>query len=269
MSSSCSNPFIYGWLNQNFRNEFKEIFNLFKRYFFRFCLHKETTAVTIVREPENSLTLSPNNNKVIHYEPKNSQCTITDYTNAVERRLNSTMAGSTAGVEGQHGKNGQNVMMIAIEEQESSSQSASPEGKVVRHSVYFNPTATDECSREEEQQPQQPPSSDAKHSSFNCYRANSSCRFKRLSLTDSRKRKKRNQIGSNVAQNFFKEANCSVESDGVKVTNHTSSAPASTATVYTDRNGSGCRSKRHWLTKSESEESCHDAFRTLIPLRKN
>lgn len=25
MSSACSNPFLYGWLNENFRKEFKEI----------------------------------------------------------------------------------------------------------------------------------------------------------------------------------------------------------------------------------------------------
>lgn len=30
MSSACSNPFLYGWLNTNFRNEFKELFDLFK-----------------------------------------------------------------------------------------------------------------------------------------------------------------------------------------------------------------------------------------------
>lgn len=38
MSSSCSNPFLYGWLNQNFRNEFKEIFNMFKGYVRTVCL---------------------------------------------------------------------------------------------------------------------------------------------------------------------------------------------------------------------------------------
>ncbi|KAJ9598827.1 hypothetical protein L9F63_026638, partial [Diploptera punctata] len=31
MSSACSNPLLYGWLNDNFRKEFKEILNCFKK----------------------------------------------------------------------------------------------------------------------------------------------------------------------------------------------------------------------------------------------
>ena len=33
MSSACINPLLYGWLNENFRNEFLEIFNIFKSAF--------------------------------------------------------------------------------------------------------------------------------------------------------------------------------------------------------------------------------------------
>jgi len=32
MSSACSNPLLYGWLNHNFRNEFKEIFRVFQSF---------------------------------------------------------------------------------------------------------------------------------------------------------------------------------------------------------------------------------------------
>jgi hypothetical protein len=32
MSSACSNPLLYGWLNQNFRQEFKELFGVFHSF---------------------------------------------------------------------------------------------------------------------------------------------------------------------------------------------------------------------------------------------
>ncbi|XP_054165802.1 neuropeptide F receptor-like [Oppia nitens] len=32
MSSACSNPLLYGWLNQNFRNEFKELYSVFHSF---------------------------------------------------------------------------------------------------------------------------------------------------------------------------------------------------------------------------------------------
>lgn len=45
MSSSCSNPFLYGWLNQNFRNEFEQIFGGLRRIFLRVCLNKKVPVV--------------------------------------------------------------------------------------------------------------------------------------------------------------------------------------------------------------------------------
>ncbi|CAG2174670.1 unnamed protein product [Oppiella nova] len=32
MSSACSNPLLYGWLNYNFRNEFKELYTVFQSF---------------------------------------------------------------------------------------------------------------------------------------------------------------------------------------------------------------------------------------------
>ena len=32
MSSACSNPLLYGWLNHNFRTEFKELYNVFQSF---------------------------------------------------------------------------------------------------------------------------------------------------------------------------------------------------------------------------------------------
>lgn len=45
MSSSCSNPFLYGWLNQNFRNEFEQIFGGLRKLFLRVCLNKKVPIV--------------------------------------------------------------------------------------------------------------------------------------------------------------------------------------------------------------------------------
>lgn len=45
MSSSCSNPFLYGWLNQNFRNEFEQIFGGLRKLFLRVCLNKKVPVV--------------------------------------------------------------------------------------------------------------------------------------------------------------------------------------------------------------------------------
>ncbi|OTF82058.1 neuropeptide F receptor-like protein, partial [Euroglyphus maynei] len=72
MSSACSNPFIYGWLNQTFRNEFKEIFNSFQHLFCHHCYKNRTMQrhqlTSVVRESDHSMSFSPNH-RVIHYQP--------------------------------------------------------------------------------------------------------------------------------------------------------------------------------------------------------
>lgn len=47
MSSSCSNPFLYGWLNQTFRNEFRQIFDSLKRIICKACCSRKLPSLVI------------------------------------------------------------------------------------------------------------------------------------------------------------------------------------------------------------------------------
>nr|XP_027197463.1 neuropeptide F receptor-like [Dermatophagoides pteronyssinus] len=91
MSSACSNPFLYGWLNQTFRNEFKEIFNSFQRLFCHHCYKNPTMQrhqlTSVIRESDHSMSFSPNH-RIIHYQPSNGRCTITDFSHINNTRTN-------------------------------------------------------------------------------------------------------------------------------------------------------------------------------------
>lgn len=57
VSSTCYNPFLYAWLNENFRKEFKQILPCFKRWrHHRFCNNDERTLDTLLA----STYISPN-----------------------------------------------------------------------------------------------------------------------------------------------------------------------------------------------------------------
>ena len=271
MSSSCSNPFLYGWLNQNFRNEFKEIFILFKRFFLRVCLQKEPTLVRIVREPENSLTLSPNN-KIIHYEPKNSQCTITDYTNVTEKKSNMPNMANSVTVNNISSKN----VVISIEEKRRCSVNDVGDNDNGTFGANVNVRLLD-SKQHEMILADGTGQTVVNHQSINRNNINTNtsnnCRFKRLSLTDSRKRRKRNQLAltGNVDQNFN------------ILTDNNSAECRKLVPVISERNdivnGHGPQQQhcannasddKCWnnLAKSVNEESCHDVSAILLPFNR-
>ena len=212
MSSSCSNPLLYGWLNQNFRNEFEQIFNALKRCFGRVCLNKQSAVISLAHGRHgghSTMTLTPNH-ELIHYQTKNSECTITDYHNNHNNHLFSKPTGKAAN---------RNIVIIEENNNEngSSSNNHAYNKKKKNNNRFFNePTSglmndpnttqiylSTTFGPEEEssvldttdinQSPKQPPHQSSNQLTVNIRpnRVTSGSRFKRLSLTDSRKRRRK------------------------------------------------------------------------------
>lgn len=232
MSSSCSNPFLYGWLNQNFRNEFEEIFLSLKRCFLRVCLHKQATAViSLHRGRGHSLTGSPNHELMQYANTKNSEYTITDYRHMVTK--------------GSHRNN--NNIVITVDETSDNRSVIDP---AVRNLVHiYEPTS---CLTNEPHTTQFYLSTsfgpedesaldyaEAVHKNGARNRTNSNnSRFKRLSLTDSRKRKRKkdqaplsisaistDQSSNVLMDNNNNSSNNGRSKDSLSISNSTSKIP--------------------------------------------
>ncbi|KAH9515873.1 Neuropeptide Y receptor [Dermatophagoides farinae] len=177
MSSACSNPFLYGWLNQTFRNEFKEIFNSFQRLFCRRCfkypiMHRQQLT-SVIRESDHSMSFSPNH-RIIHYQPNNGRCTITDFSHIINTRTNLTNNNSN----NNNKTNNTNIL-----------QKKRSDGQIkINYSMK-----TDDLNQYDNSNNNNINNSNSNnHINFN---RNAHCKFKRLSLVDSRKRRrKRNSI---------------------------------------------------------------------------
>lgn len=70
MSSACSNPLLYGWLNNNFRNEFRELFAVLRSYTSKCC---KTGANNSMNTTINNNTLNKNCKSYRNCERRASQ----------------------------------------------------------------------------------------------------------------------------------------------------------------------------------------------------
>ena len=228
MSSSCSNPFLYGWLNQNFRNEFEQIFSCLRLYLFgnRLCNvqsnhnhhhhHTNSNHSQHHRPRTNNEPNSNNHNRIIHFQSKNSECTITDYHSPTRDELNASNKNKNKNKNNNNNKktnktNGNNHILITVAEPSDQS-----DGKVNVNlmepnttQIYLSTTnGNEETSivKEMEPKPILVVTSNSTSTQSTCKLTQtvtsttrfSNSRFNRA-LTDSRKRRRKTKKPINVA----------------------------------------------------------------------